>query len=688
MTKLINKTYSKWTPSANGYKATGRSFGNSSFWMDDDFLTSNTTISEGSKVDVIKLAGYRKAIGNFVNIVTGKDDIKVKYSTGSQSYTDGKTVVISSKLDENEFDSTVGLALHEGSHIALTNFKTLNKIFKQSPEVTWLYDKHNGSVIYDVFASRLKNIVNIIEDRRIDRYIYDNAPGYKGYYQALYDKYFNAKEIDNALLSGTMTKEDWDCYEFHICNFANPNRQLSALKALRKVWNTINLSNISRLKSTDEVLDLSMQVYEMIFDEIGWEQLKAVPTQDAKQDAEGDEETESTGNEGSSSDDSNDDEGDSNMDMPQGSTKDAKTAAKEAKAQKDLEKAIEKQKAFVNGEIKKKGLSQKDETKVEAAAESSMTYENVGGKIDGAGDMGKVECVVIKGVSKRLVDSGMVHGQWADPAEVKRRMANRMWNMKDYVQEGITLGTLLGKRLKTRDENRSLTTTRMETGRIDKRLIAELGFGNDRVFSQTIHNTVTPGLIHISLDASGSMNGRRWHSAVKTAVAIAKAASMISSLDVIISTRGSIHMNGKQHPLMWVVYDSRKDKFASSIDIFYGIQADGSTPEGLCYQAVMKDVIASANGKDAYLINLCDGDPCFGYANKYYGGAYAIAHTAAQVDKMRKAGIKVLGYYISDYAGSSSEETFKKMYGPDSEFIDTNSLTQLSKSLNKLFERK
>ena len=55
---------------------------------------------------------------------------------------------------------------------------------------------------------------------------------------------------------------------------------------------------------------------------------------------------------------------------------------------------------------------------------------------------------------------------------------------------------------------------------------------------------------------------------------------------------------------------------------------------------------------------------------------------------MRKEGIKVLGYFIGESNCSSSMESFKKMYGKDSEFIDTNSLTQLSKSLNALFERK
>ena len=67
----------------------------SSFWLGNDFDLSR---SEGSsKVDLTKLASARRAISNFVNIVTGKQ-IPVTFQ-GYDSYTDGKTVVIGTELD-------------------------------------------------------------------------------------------------------------------------------------------------------------------------------------------------------------------------------------------------------------------------------------------------------------------------------------------------------------------------------------------------------------------------------------------------------------------------------------------------------------------------------------------------------------------------------------------------------------
>lgn len=688
--KAVKKT--KWDDStyySNGYKLSGKNFGNSSFWMDDDFINDDPTTST-TKTDVVKLAGYKRAIGNFVRIVTGKDDIKVNFSAGKHSYTDGNTVVISAKLDEKEFDSTVGLALHEGSHIALTNFKTLERMYK-STELNYIFEKHQDTITQDEFCNKIKTLVNIIEDRRIDKFVYDSAPGYQGYYQSLYDRYFNAKEIDNALLNSTMTEENWDCYEFHICNFANPNRQLNSLSALRRIWNLINLPNISRLKSTDDVFDVAVQVYCTIHEAIGWVYTPTVTTA-AQPTAGKDEEGKGSETQMAEGSDSNDNGEDDNLDVPTGgaqaSQKPSKEEAKAEKEKKALDKAIAKQKQFLDGDISKKNLSRKEADQVNAASESNMEYAEVGGSIEGYGNKGTVNCMVVRGINRALVDSGLLRDHWTNPEQRKSVIARYSFE-KDYVREGINLGIMLGKRLKTRDEDRSLKTTRMETGRIDRRLISELGFGNDKVFSQIVHNTVTPSLIHISIDASGSMSGKKWQSSMKTAVAIAKAASMISSLDCVISLRGSF---SHSTPLMWIVYDSRKDSFASAINTFYGLECGGSTPEGLCYQAVMKEIIASANGKEAFLINLCDGEPGFGaYGGYWYGGDYAIEHTRIQVEKMRKSGIKILGYYISDYVSdyeSRSQIAFKKMYGKDSEFIDVSSLTQLSISLNKMLERK
>jgi hypothetical protein len=93
--------------------------------VDEDFVKP--------KVDHIALAGYRRAIANFVNIVTNRSDIKVRYQQNGDSYTDGQTVTIGSKIDEKNFDHVVGLALHEGSHILLSDFNFLRQLRQNTP---------------------------------------------------------------------------------------------------------------------------------------------------------------------------------------------------------------------------------------------------------------------------------------------------------------------------------------------------------------------------------------------------------------------------------------------------------------------------------------------------------------------------------------------------------------------------
>ena len=110
---------------------------NSSFWMDDTY-GRRTSIFDGwddedvevkkPAVDTIALAAYRRSVANFVNIVTGRNDIPVTFNDGNDSYTDGKKVVISTNVKDKNFDSIVGLALHEGSHIKLSDFDFLKEL--------------------------------------------------------------------------------------------------------------------------------------------------------------------------------------------------------------------------------------------------------------------------------------------------------------------------------------------------------------------------------------------------------------------------------------------------------------------------------------------------------------------------------------------------------------------------------
>ena len=301
----------------------------SSFWDSLDVYNSKEA-SSGSR-DALQLSKYQSAISNFVNILTNRRDITVKFN-GDNSYTDGQSITIGGNVNDRNFDPIVGLALHEASHCLLTDFKVLKNLVNLS------YTTNKWPTISDRDITRIKDILNVIEDRRIDYYIFKNSPGYRGYYDSLYDKYFNSKTITKALkLKVKCDGNSFDDYMFHIINFTNPNRDLDTLPALRQIWELIDIKNISRIENTEQSLDLAFQVYELITKSI---------SENSNQNSEQSEQ----GNEISGSSDA-DGEG-KESDDPNGGQDGGQSALSDRELEK-LKSDIKKQKDFLDGAIKR-----------------------------------------------------------------------------------------------------------------------------------------------------------------------------------------------------------------------------------------------------------------------------------------------------------------------------------------------
>ena len=114
----------------------------------------------------------------------------------------------------------------------------------------------------------------------------------------------------------------------------------------------------------------------------------------------------------------------------------------------------------------------------------------------------------------------------------------------------------------------------------------------------------------------------------------------------------------------------------------------GTTPEGLCFEAIQKVIADGGNGVDSYFINFSDGAPYFTNKTIEYYGDSAVKHTKKQIDNMRSRGIKILSYFITGeggFRGRDDSSNFKTMYGKDAESINTNQITQLAKSINTKF---
>lgn len=682
---------------------------NSSYWLqdweDDDIVIKGFSDTEKESHDLYKLSSVQRAISNFVNIVTN-DSIPVKFNVRGNSYTDGKTVVIGANIIEpKDFDVAVGLALHEGSHIKLSDFKLLGDIYNLVPKQV-VEDSIKIGINNPI--SIIKDVWNYVEDRRIDNYVFNSAPGYRDYYRAMYDKYFNDPMIDKGLQSDEYIDETVDSYMFRIINLHNKNTDLSKLKGLREIYKLVGLGSIDRLKSSQSTFDVAVDIFKVMLknltpitgsdnDESGDGESDETQEGDGNGNGSGDGKSEesnddSDGN-GSSpmSGDSNDsDNGGSSMDgsdsdMMSGKDSNSKTKGGKSSelSQKQidmLKKKIEKQKDFMNGKTTKKQISKKEQQSLETMESSGTEIKSVGdGMKDWYGTPSKgIGCVVVNKLTKQLMDSDIFPLTYLN---YMSRTADVKYTTE--VANGIKLGTILGKKLQVRGESRTTVYNRQRVGKIDKRLISSLGFGNENVFSIFETDSFKKANLHISLDASGSMTGSKWCNTVTNVVALIKAVDMIQNLSVQVSVRTT---DNKGIPYVVMAYDSRVDKFSKAKYVFSCLTPGGTTPEGLCFEAILNKFIPGGNDFDSYFLNISDGEPYFESSGLRYSGEMAFNHTKKMVKKIEEMGVKTLSYFVDEYVNSTEpSKGFKQMYGAGARKIDVTNVAQISKTMNGLF---
>ena len=680
---------------------------NSSFWYDDlnddDVVLENLNESELNNKRLIDLAASKRAISNFVSIVTN-EQIPVVFKSRGDSFTDGKQVTISSKFDKlEEFDVAVGLALHEGSHIKLSDFEILPKLPNLIP--TSILDLAEKLGIWNSIQ-HIKNLTNWVEDRRIDHYIFTTSPGYRDYYRAMYDKYFNDKLIDKALQSSEYTNVDVDSYMFRIMNLTNENSSLKALPNLDKIYKIIDLKNINRLPNTTESFHVALQIWEVILDSIANNPTQSENSDDGNDNGKDGVETSDFGNSISSqgmgestdseSDDSDDStpndgmvggmadstDGESSLSSSQNSQNFKPTTELTHRQKSLIDKKIKKQKDFLEGDIAKRSLSKKDVESINSIEESGTIIKNV--EIESSDSPWKIsrkfDVIVVKNLTMNLVNNSIFpmssHDYWK----------NSLRKDEEPVLKGIRLGRILGKKLQLRSEERNTVFNRQRNGKIDKRMIASLGFGNENVFQYLETDTYKKANLHLSIDASGSMAGKPWSDAITNAVALAQAVDMIPNLNIQISFRTTESSYQNSLPYIVIAYDSRKDKISKIKKIFPYLEPTGTTPESLCFESIIDEFVKSNNDLDSYFVNISDGAPNYRYKDNYYGSTTAINHTQKTIKKIKAMGIKVISYYVTDYG--SEWPTFKSLYGSDSRKIDVTNMSQISRTLNKIFLEK
>jgi len=525
----------------------------------------------------------------------------------------------------------------------------------------------------------------------------------------MYDFYFNDKAITKGIASDEYTDENIESYMFRIINLHNEKTDLSKLKGLRAIYRLIDLKNIDRLKSTEDVFNLSIDVTAIILDNIDYSGGKGKSGDNGEAEkgegnptAEADGNGESTDGEGGEGEgiematdgdfEGTDSDGDSDGDASSASDIKKGKETLSASSKRQLDKKIQKQKDFLDGKIKKKQITKGEAEKLQNIVDSDTQVVRVGNDYETKYSITKgVDCIVVKNLTEKLLEQedfpfSRIDWKTKKPSE---------WAIDD-VTKGVTLGNILGKKLQVRNESRETVYSRLTKGKIDGRMVASLGYNNENVFYNKDVDQYKKANLHISIDYSGSMSGDKLRKAITSTVAIVKACQMARNINVQVSIR-STDSSYRALPYIAVVYDSTKNTFRQFCKYMSILQANNTTPEGLCFEAIQKQLIPSTNDTDSFFLNFSDGQPCYSIGTAddsiNYQGEAAAEHTKKQINKMRNAGINTLSYFISDYSEERIQSTsdwkiFQKCYGKDAKSVNVENMMQVAKTMNELFLQK
>lgn len=657
----------------------------SKFWLDGEFSVTDAN----QDLDLIKLAAYRRAVSNFVYILTGKN-IPVKFTEKLTSLTDGKVIYIGGELSKGEVDSTVGLSLHEAMHIVESDFTALKNLWQKIP--TRIYTLTDGKFAKSFVADFVKYMLNVVEDRYIDAYACATAPGYKGYYDALYDKYFNTPKINKALKSDALRKCTLFAYKFRVVNLVNKNSDLDALPDLRKISEMLAVNSVLKLETFMDRFETAIDVCEIIFQNVI---SKLEDDGKKKEETKSEDKSESSGEKENNSGENDSPKNDQPLETPTDNEQptndedaeypnEESSDDKDAKAEADLKSTVERQDEFINRQIKQKSINAESLRALEELEKNGVEIKTVG-----IGLHRQVECIIVKKMTPELVESdGFPYSRIN-----KYPISALADNHGDSVREGMIVGTMLGAKLQVRGEVTTVKYSKQIQGKFDRRMVYGLGFDKEDVFYRMTTDIYKNAHVHVSVDASSSMEAN-WKITMKTLVAIAKAASTISNLGVTISFRSGVERNNGEKPYVVIAYDSRVDKLSKINNLFSKIFPSGTTPEGLAFEAILDMIEPSTPMLDSYFINISDGEPYFQHGG--YSGEIATLHTRKQINSIRKMGVHVTSYFIGTEnrpmftIGSrfSNKDVFTQMYGNDSHFINLENMMEIANTLNKKFLQK
>lgn len=596
---------------------------------------------------VTYLSSINRGVKNMISSISGEHNVSVSFDGKDKNKEDG--IVLNLPETPEHIDASAGMALHEGSHILLSKktkneksvpFHELKEFLSQNPKINFGIPAHTAKIGVEKHKLEAKDIfkhINIvasfIEDNRVDTIITNDSYGYIPYYDAFYKQYVFTDKITKMMNEEKLQEKKIVNYLSHIINTRNPSESRKAPKMpqFEEMVKKLDIKNVLKyssgwdnpwttIENLPEMWKVASEIVHMIY---------------------------------------------VNSDPDDGSAK-----------------SPEEANPLIDGTISAQGNPNKTVISNSDLLDAIEITNKLEGDIDKINDSDlHVEGVVINPeviIYKKLTPAHLAGSSLTHSTPAYRQA----------VTAGVSMGNLLANRITMiQDESRE-ESLRKKKGKLDKRLLSSIANGDFNIFKESHVVMHKPIHVHISLDASSSMrSGRKWERALTLATAMARVADKVRNFNISISVRTT---EGDKACLGFV-YDSTKDNFQKLLTYFPHLGAMGSTPEGLLYEPIIKKMDALSASSSVLFINISDGIPNMHIKSSgkmlSYGGQTAYEHTKKKMSKMNRLGIKVLSYFVStnaDYGLSETKKAFDKMYGKDSQFIDTESITQVARTVNSL----
>jgi hypothetical protein len=705
----------------------------SSFWLKRFDFKKFRSMDKTAPAYLLALSSIRRGVENFVRIVAERE-IPVKYVT-SDHVAAGEAAIfdatkaqieISAPDDIDKVDAIVGRAIAEGVHMVLshqTHTEESIPVFvavQHVHEMPSLYctgalftELERLQLSIDDFAMDLTRFLLVLEDRRCDAWMYSRAPGYRPYYEEMYRELWQSDDVAMVLSMPETHEPTLDNYRFRVTNVGHPDMDPQSLPGLADIVALFDLDHVARFAHDVKIwhtyrhnYGIDTQTMQQYFDDkflpemivvartAVLEMYRQCPTPEPQPQPEADDATEEDQPQPSTTPagphDPNgpvdpqltgDEDADADMDEEPAEVDPTLTPTQHMV--RGLQKALDDD---LYHTTEKCAVDDASLSGMEALDSADADMREVGkGMQTVKGDpITKVPCIVYRRLTDQLLNSENF------PFAQSRNTSGKATiqpNSAQALTDGTHMGNALAHRIQVLADESKLIITRQKKGQIDKRLLANLGFDSDAVFCETIIERKEPIVLHFSVDASGSMAGPKWQKALTVAVALARTAKQIRTLDVTISLRSSDHFG---NAAVAMIFDSRRDSFEHVRHFFPYLCAASATPEGLAFEAIRNEIISMDPKARKFFVNISDGAPSFqSYQDRSlaYHGEAAYRHTAQQMRDFREAGITVLSYFVSDGYGDHDKDAFRKMYGREAEFIEVEKVTQIARTLNKMFMR-